>query len=210
MKSGRINRRAWIALLTLGLVLMLGLVTACSAEEPVNPYSDASAAVFSRNGDTGPRDLPEVPELPTSTVPGARFTLDGLWSGTAVTDDPADLSCGYDTRDKRWTYSVTTEAMKQFSGVDNYPTEDFYALQVVVSDNPQFEGEVEWTAQAVVLFADSTGTYVRMAAPDPDSIVAYANEDRSAVAFSMINAAEDDRGRGSPTTVVGTITCPAP
>ncbi|RVW05756.1 hypothetical protein [Rhodococcus xishaensis] len=202
MTSRKIDRRVWMAFLT------LGLVSACSAAEAVNQYSDASTAVFSRNGITGPRELPEVPELTASTMPGARFTLDGLWSGTAVTNDPADLSCGYDTSDKMWTYSVTTEVAKEFSGVDNYPTEDFYHLSVLLLDDPQFEGAVEWTAQIVVAFADSTGTYVQMPAPDPDSIVAYANDDRSTVAFSMINASEGDRGRGSPTTVVGTITCP--
>ncbi|MFE3289162.1 hypothetical protein [Rhodococcus sp. NPDC059234] len=126
--------------------------------------------MFSKNTHTGPRDLPEVPELPASTVPGARFTLDGLWSGTSVSNDPAVLSCTYDTGNNSRTYNVTTETAKRFSGVDNYPTADFYYLSVVVFDEARLEGAEKWAAQAVVAFADSTGTYVQMAAPDSSSI----------------------------------------
>ncbi|WP_430335838.1 hypothetical protein [Rhodococcus sp. ACT016] len=149
-----------------------------------------------------------MPELPTSTTPGAEFTLDGLWSGTAVTDDPTHLTCGHDSGNNSQTYTVTTPTAGQFSGVDNYPTADFYSLTVFLFDQPQSETGVERTAQVVVGFADSTGTYVQMAAPEPSSVVVQANEDKSAVAFSMINVAADKRSDGSPTTVDGTITCP--
>ncbi|MFD4268663.1 hypothetical protein [Rhodococcus sp. NPDC058481] len=202
MKRTSINWGVWMPLLT------LGLIAGCAAAESINPYPDSPAAVFSKNGHTGPRDLPEVPELPAPTTPGARFTLDGLWSGTAVSDDPADLSCTYDAEDKSRTYNVTTQTTSQFSGVDNYPTEDFYSLSVVVMDETRLEGTDEWTAQAIVAFADSTGTYVQMAAPDSNSIAVHASDDKSAVAFSMINTAEGNRSEGSPTTAVGTITCP--
>ncbi len=149
-----------------------------------------------------------MPLLPTATTPGAVFTLDGLWSGTAVSDEPAELSCVYDENSHRWTYSVTTSTAQQFSGVDNYPTVDYYHLSVIVPDEPQQDGGITWTAQIMLAFADSTGTYVQMYAPDNDSIVVDSAADRSAVAFSMINAAEANRTNGSPTTVVGTITCP--
>lgn len=191
-------------------LLALGLVSACSTEEAVNPYPDASAAVFTKNSDTGRRDLPAVPELPTPTSPGAKFTLDGLWSGTAITNDPTHLTCAHDPGNKSQTYTITTPIVGQFSGVANYPTADYYSLSVFLFDRPQSESGVERTAQVVVGFADSTGTYVQMAAPEPNSVVVQASDDRSAVSFSMINVAADKRNEGSPTTVVGTITCPAP
>ncbi len=149
-----------------------------------------------------------MPLLPTATTPGAMFTLDGLCSGTAVSDEPAELSCIYDENSHRWTYSVTTSTAQQFSGVDNYPTVDYYHLSVILPDEPQQDGGITWAAQIVIAFADSTGTYVQMYAPDNDSLVVDSAPDRSAVAFSMINAAKADRHNGSPTTAVGTITCP--
>ncbi len=195
--------RVWISLLA------FGLISACSAQEAVNPYPETSVAVFTNNGRTGPRDLPEVPKLPTSTSPGATFTLDGLWSGTAITNDPAHLTCVHDPENNSQTYTVTTPTAGQYSGADNYPTADYYSLSVLLSDRPQLENGVEWTSQVVVGFADSTGTYVQLAAPEPQSVVVQSSEDQSAVAFAMINAAEDNRNDGSPTTVVGTITCPS-
>lgn len=185
------------------------LVTGCTAAEAVNPSSDSSAAVFSMNRHTGPRDLPKVPELPISPTPGATFTLDGMWSGTAASNDPTVLSCAHDPDAGSWTYNVTTQVANQFSGVENYPTEDFYSLSVVAHDEPRLDRNEEWAAQVVVAFADSTGQYVQMAAPDSDSILVHFNDDHTAVAFSMINAAGDKRSEGSPTTAVGTVVCPS-
>ncbi|SDD40639.1 hypothetical protein [Rhodococcus tukisamuensis] len=59
-----------------------------------------------------------------------------------------------------------------------------------------------------IMFADETGTLVQMFNPDSDSVAVRSSDDGRVVDFSMINAAPGNRGSGSPTTAVGTISCP--
>ncbi len=172
---------------------------------PRRPYANAATAVITKNTGTGQRDLPEVPALPAASVPGARFALDGLWSGAGVINDPAAVSCGYNTEDGGWEFSVVSPSVPA-DGV--HATHDDFGLQAILFESIQRDGSFEGNAQVVIFFTDSAGTYVQMYAPDGDSVDVRVNEDKTEVAFTMINAPANARTDSSPTTVVGTLTCP--
>lgn len=190
--------------------LLVSLLVACSAAPTGSSEPQSEAAVFRVNRGAGPRELPPLPKSPTGTPAGAEVTLDGLWAGYASTTDTTRVGCSVDPTDGRRHYTATSQAMDDFRGSENYPREDYYTVVVSVGDKDSHGDDEEGPAvvSVTIMFADETGTLVQMFNPDSDSVAVRSSDDGRVVDFAMINAAPGNRDSGSPTTAVGTISCP--
>ncbi|RDI16887.1 hypothetical protein DEU38_12412 [Rhodococcus sp. AG1013] len=193
-----------------GAAMCALVVAACSQPPPATdgPEKDAGQAVFRVKQGPIPRGLPEIPSAPAGTPIGAAITLEGMWSGTARTDDPSAVTCRYDSTDGRREYSVVSHAARDHHGSDNYPRADYYGATFTIPGDTDADGNGESGVGAVIFFADEAGNYVQSAPPDADSIAARTSADNRVLTFSMINAPADKRDSGRPTTAVGTISCP--
>ncbi len=190
-------------------VLLVSLLVACSTAPPGRIEPQSEPAVFRVNRGAGPRELPPIPKATKGTPAGAEVTLDGLWAGYASTTDPSRVRCSVDPTNGRREYTVTSQAVEDFRGSENFPREDYYTVLVSVEDKDSHgDDEGEPAVAVVIMFADETGTLVQMFNPDSDSVAVHSSDDDRVIDFSMINAAQSDRNSGSPTTAVGTISCP--
>lgn len=189
--------------------LLVSLLVACSTAPTGSIEPQSVPAAFRVNRGAGPRELPPLPKATKGTPAGAEVTLEGLWAGYASTTDTARVRCSVDPTDGKRDYIATSQAMDDFRGVENYPREDYYMVLVSVGDKDSHgDDEDEPAAAVVIMFADETGTLVQMFNPDSDSVAVHSSDDDRVIDFSMINAAPANRNSGSPTTAVGTISCP--